>query len=186
MSELSTEDTITFLKLVANLQGSAVFERKLGMNRREVERYKTKLGVDSQEKARILLRDLEAQSQSRLDALAAEVRKAQLTQAVAQARLDEYEEQKKLAKLKKAATNKVDPEKVAKEDAERQRRFEESQPTLTDSWRLPAEASVRLFESDLKHRGLAFTANKYNATKKQVKAEAIRLEIRVDWDTLKS
>src|SRR5689334_24253131 len=89
-----------------------------------------------------------------------------------------------------------DANKVRQEDAERQRRFNEQQAAQeaevlasVEEWVLPLEGTeaerrgiIERFRRDIEHCGWNFCFSKYQATQAQIKAEAARLKLRINWD----
>jgi pyruvate/2-oxoglutarate dehydrogenase complex dihydrolipoamide acyltransferase (E2) component len=87
-----------------------------------------------------------------------------------------------------------DKEALRKEDKERQQRLSEQENKVTQvsRWRLPLsgrpqtrEEELVRFRNDIQRRGLAFTASKHACEKKDVRAEAIRLGLKIDWDRVR-
>jgi hypothetical protein len=97
--------------------------------------------------------------------------------------------------LSKLSTEPVrlDKDAIRAEDSERQRRFAESQEVHnTSAWRLPLSGSEAVrneeltrFRNDIERRGLSFAASKHACEKSDIRAEARRLGLRIDWDRVR-
>jgi thiol:disulfide interchange protein len=194
--ELTREQIKRFAQLVAELRSPVYFERDLGLNRAGVEFYKRKLNIDSQDEARGLLRKMNREDEEAENTLRAEnTAKQREAERVAQQRLDELEAAKAAEQAEAIERKKreVDPNRVKQEDAERQKRFEKQQEeklaatTSVDTWRLNAtnQDQVQLFKWDLEERGWTFCIEKYGASSQELKAEAIRLGLKINWDVVK-
>lgn len=187
--DLNPKQIVVFLELLSKMSGSTVFERKLGLSANDVEHYKKTLDIESQEEARIELRKIK-----KLQFDQAEVRileqteKAKEAAEIANKRLQEINENK----LNKEKTEKTrrSVNEVREDDAERQRRFKQSENKTiksADEWRLPIDSSesVDRFKREIINRGFVFLKKKYGATQIQVKAEAQRLGLSINWDIVK-
>lgn len=197
--QLTTSQRIVFLKLVAQLASNSTFERKLGLDSSDVEFYKKQFEVENQDDARRLCKRLEiAQLEGSEEMIISEMNKARAAEAVANVRLKELELRRVMDKREKTPAG-LDANKVRAEDAERQKRFKKDQNKQeqdaldkSDPWHLPLEGSefdrrgiVDRFRKDIENCGLVFCCNKYQASPIQIKAEAIRLGIRINWDSVK-
>lgn len=196
--QLTLAERIKFLELVSRLATSGSFERHLGISSNDVEHYKKELNVESQEEARRLLRKLRNQDADKHEARVIEqITKVREAEAIAQERLRELEARKQAPT---EAKPKPDITTVRKEDAERQRRFEASEKdrqkdaafrkALNDGgriWHLPIDTneSVDRFRREIVNHGFAFLHKKYGATAAQVKAEAERLGLKINWDIVR-
>lgn len=196
--ELTIAQKIKFLELVSQLATSISFERHLGLSSNDVEYHKKAMKIESQEEARQMLRKLRKQDADKNEARVIEqIAKVREAEAVAQERLLELEARKKSSVEPKP---KPDVTTVRKEDAERQRRFEESEKDRQKDaafrkalqngghiWHLPVETSesVDRFKREIVNHGFAFLHKKYGATAAQVKAEAERLGLKINWDIVR-
>lgn len=192
---LSRKERIEFLELVAQLSGRSTFERKLGLSPSDVEFYKKELNVESQDEARRLARQFKAQSveQSEVN-IQKETKKAREAEQVANKRLDTLQANKERKAADKKSTVNVDS--VRKEDADRQRRFAEQQAGLAKpdkEWRLPMEENggseaeqIDRFRREIIYHGFSFLRAKYNGvSSSQVKWEAARLGMQIQWDIVR-
>lgn len=196
--KLTITERIKFVELVSQLATQGSFERHLGLSSNDVEHYKKEFDIESQDEARLLLRKLRKQDADKNEARVIEqISKVREAEAVAQERLRELEARKQATVEPKP---KPDITAVRKEDAERQRRFAASEKdrekdaafrkALKDGgrvWHLPIESneSVDRFRREIVNRGFAFLFKKYGATASQVKAEAERLGLKVNWDIVR-
>jgi hypothetical protein len=189
---------IEFLKLVAQLASNATFERKLDLDANDIEFYKKQFDIESQDDARRLYKRLEIeQFEGREEMIISENSKARSAEEVANKRLKELEAERAAEKRSKAVL--PDGNKIHAEDAERQRRFTQEQLEKEaevleklEEWQLPLDVPetdkkgiIDRFRRDIENNGLTFCHNKYHATSAQIKAEAIRLKLRINWDRVK-
>lgn len=197
--KLTTSQGIEFLKLVAQLASNSTFERRLGLSAADVEFYKKEFDVESQDDARRLYKDLEiALLEGREDMIISETSKARSAEETANLRLKEMELRRTIEKREKAVGT-PDGNVVRAEDAQRQKRFEQEQEDQvtealgkSDPWFLPLEGSesdrrgiTDRFRRDIEYCGMQFCVNKYQASPIQLKAEAARLKLRINWDRVK-
>lgn len=186
---------IEFLELVAQMSSRSVFERKLSLDLSDVEFYKQELDIESLDEARRLARKLKRQGSDEREArLLEQTQKVQEAQEIAQARLEALEA-KKAADQAAKPSRKIDVNKIRQEDADRQRRFAAQQVDTkapSKDWHLPLSEDggsdveqIDKFRRDIIYRGLSFVGKKYNATPSQVKFEAKRLGISVNWDIVR-
>ena len=190
--ELKAAQRIEFLELVAQMASQGTFERKLGLNAGDVAFYKKEFDIESQNEARRLARKLKKESgESREEQVLKEVAKARDAELVANNRLKELESRQKKEPKAKRSTN-----DVRQEDADRQRRFTAQQKVLQEpsvEWRLPivpdegSEAEqIARFRREITYRGFTFLRRKYtDVTLGQVKWEAARLGLDINWDLVK-
>lgn len=192
---LSTEEKIEFLGLVGQLASRTMFERKLSLTPGDVEFYKRELDVETPEEARRLARRLQqGDGTSREERAMNEPKKAREAEAVAQARLDELEA-KKRAQEAEQPRRRVDLDEIRKQDAARQRILEQQENTLKapkQEWQLPIEVGggskaeqIDRFRRDIIYHGMHFVQKKHNATPAQIKYEAARLGLKIDWDIVR-
>lgn len=186
---------IEFLELVSQMASRSVFERKLSLDLFDVEFYKRELDIESPAEARRLAGKLKRQGDDEREArLLEQTQKVQEAQEIAQARLEALIAKKAVDQLAKPS-KKVDINQIRQEDADRQRRFAAQQEQTQDpakKWHLPmvdgagSEAEqIDKFRRDIVYRGLSFVGKKYDATPSQVKFEAKRLGISVNWDIVR-
>ena len=188
---------IDFLKLVASMAPAVTFERTLGLEPRDIEFYKKELDIESQDEARRLARRLQSEAHEVVEArIIAETKKAREAEVTANERLEAIEA-KKAADAAKPG-RKVDVNKVKQEDAERQRRFAAQQSHLeepTKKWRLPMEEGagseteqVDRFRRSLIYSGVRAVQRTYgrHLTLAQIKWEAARLGLKINWDIVRS
>jgi hypothetical protein len=189
--ELDYKQKKIFLKLIAELRSPAYFERELNMNRSDIEYFKRELDIQSQDEARRALRKLNDNEEA--DEVKRNMRQSYKAEAIANKRLQEYEtKQREKEQIRRELVRaELDPLAIKKEDAVRQRRFEKQEQdalqNVKDEWKLPLDGIkdaelIELFKNDISHRGMNFCINKYNASSHAIKAEAIRLNLDVDWD----
>ncbi len=186
---------IEFLELLAQMSSRSVFERKLGLLGSDIEFYKRELDVESPDEARRKANQMKRMGEDEREAQVLE-RTQQVREAeqVAQARLEALET-KRAAEAAEKPRKKVDVNRIRQEDADRQRRFAESQSGIeapTKEWRLKIEEGdgseedqKDRFRRSLVYHGLTFTAKKYGATTQQVKFEAARLGLKINWDIVR-
>jgi len=191
--ELTHDQKLEFLSLVAQLASPVIFKRKLNMNANDVEFYKKQLRVESQDEARRLRVRLQRNITADREAEIAEnVRQQRAAEKLAQQRLEELE-QKRAERALANRKPKRDSLTVKLEDAERQRRFDKQEvASLPKSkWRLPLERhrseadQIDQFRRDLQYRGVSFCKNRYGVKLSDLKAEAARLGLKINWETIK-
>lgn len=196
---LTMPQRIEFLKMVAQLATNSAFERKLGLNSNDIEFYKKEFDVENQDDARRLYKRLEIdQFEGREEMIVSETSRARDAEAVANLRLKELE-LKRAMDQRDRKSNQPDADALHADDAERQRRFNAEQQAIedeklsrTETWLLPLEGSesdkkskIDRFRKDIEYCGMTFCVNKYQASPIQIKAEAARLKIRINWDRVK-
>jgi hypothetical protein len=186
---------IEFLELIAQMSGRSVFERKLSLNSVDVEFYKQELDVESPDEARRLANKLKRQGDDEREAkLLEQTQKIREAEEVAQARLEALETRRASEEISKPR-KKIDGDKIRQDDADRQRRFTEQQNSVeitAKEWHLPMESDsgsqyeqTDRFRREIMYRGLSFVNNKYGTTSNQVKIEAQRLGLSINWDIVK-
>lgn len=196
---LTMPQRIEFLKMVAQLASNTAFERKLGLSVADVDFYKKEFNVESQDDARRLYKRLEIDMiEGNEERIISETGKARDAEAIANLRLKELE-LRKVREQREKAVEKPDGNKVRAEDAERQQRFVQEQAAQqeealnkSEPWLLPLEGSesdrrgiIERFRRDIENCGMQFCVNKYQASPIQIKAEATRLNLRLNWDRVK-
>ena len=190
---LTVPQRIEFLELVARMASQSEFERKLELSAADVQHYKKLLDVETQDEARVLARKMKQENAEKREATAIEqTKKVREAEAVAQQRLDELEARRNVERPVKQ----VDVTAVKNEDADRQRRFAEQQAKTevpAKEWKLPLEGNaeqrqvgIDRFRRDIVYHGLGFVRKKYGASNGQIKFEAQRLGIKINWDVVRS
>jgi len=197
--KLSVKQKIEFLKLIAQLTNNSTFERRLGLSPADVEFYKKQFDVENQNDARRLYKRLEIDHvEGREEMIIEQTNHAREAEQVANRRLLELE-QKKIQERNNRKVETPSTNAVRKDDAERQKRFEQEQNErqaealeASGTWQLPLEGSpyeqkgiVDRFRKDIEYCGLTFCMNKYHVGTLQIKAEAARLKLRINWDRIK-
>lgn len=197
--KLTMPQRIEFLKLIAQLSSNSTFERKLGLEPADIDYYKKQFDVENQDDARRLYKRLEiAQIEGREEVIISETKKARSAEETANLRLKELELRRTIEK-RESATDAPDGNKIRLEDSERQKRFEQEQNdqvvealSKSEPWSLPLEGSeserrgiIERFRKDIEYCGMTFCHNKYHASSLQIKSEAARLGIRINWDRVK-
>lgn len=191
--ELTHEQKLEFLSLVSQLASPVIFKRKMNLSANDVEFYKKQLKVESQDDARRLRTRLARNITADREAEIAEnVRQQRAAEKLAQQRLEELEEQRAARALANAKP-KRDPLVVKQEDTERQRRFSKQQAEAqpNSKWRLPLERhrsqseQIEQFRRDLQYRGVTFCKSRYGVKLSDLKAEAARLGLKINWETIK-
>jgi hypothetical protein len=197
--KLSMPQRIEFLKMVAQLASNTTFERKFGLEPADVEFYKKQFDVESQDDARRLYKRLEVDMiEGNEERIISETSKARSAEEIANMRLRELELRRNIERREKEVA-KPDGNKVRAEDAERQQRFQQEQKnqvaealSKSEPWCLPLEGTAddqrgmtERFRRDIEHCGMQFCVNKYQASPLQIKSEAARLKLRINWDRVK-
>jgi len=189
--ELDRAETKLFLSLVSQMASSVDFETKLSMKRGEVEYYKGVLDIEDYTEARKLLAQMDLEdARAADDQIENNRRQAREAEAAAQARLDEYEREKAAIRHERAQNQQLDPSAIADEDARRQREFDAAQAAAApeSEWRLPESNGplrndiLRRFQHELEQQGWNFCKTKYGVGASDLKAEAARLGLKVNWD----
>jgi len=190
---------IIFLKMVAQLSSNTAFERTLGLSAADVDFYKNEFNVENQNDARRLYKRLETDMiEGNEERIISETGKARDAEATANLRLKELELRKTIEKREKAVGT-PNGNAIRTEDAERQQRFQQEQDaqmtealSKSEPWFLPLEGSesdrrgiTERFRRDVENGGLQFCVNKYQANILQLKTEAARLKLRINWDRVK-
>lgn len=189
---LTLAQRIQFLQLFIKMSGQSTFERVLGLDAADVAHYKKMLDVESPEEARVLLRKLKRENQEAQEArIMEQTKRVREAQDVANKRLEELEAKRSANKPPKQ----YDANAIKQEDANRQRKWEQSQEKVSKpkkEWTLVLEGSesqreetVNRFRRDIVNRGIAFCRKKYNATENQLRFEAKRLKLNIDWDIVR-
>jgi hypothetical protein len=191
--ELTHEQQMKFLELVSKVSSPVLFRRQLDMNAADVEYYKKQLDLDSHEDARIMLRRLRNDATRREEVIPVDHNSIREAEDLANQRLRELE----AARAKKRDENRpvIDQAAIAEEDAERQRRLDaqnEEVETPDRPWELPLSGNsaqrdeqIDRFRKDIQYRGLSFCCTKYDTNSKAIRAEAARLDININWGTVR-
>lgn len=199
--ELNNKQKQRFLQLIAELASPIYFERELGLSQSDIDFFKNEFSVETQDDARRALKRMVSDTEETLQArIRDNTQKQREAEAVAQQRLDEFEQKKKQASASKRAKNRaaINPDAVRQEDAERQERFVESQEKIAagkaamSDWQLELDGRasfdqerIALFRHDIIQHGLNFAMQKYGASARELKAEATRLGLKIDWDLIR-
>lgn len=192
--KLTAKQKIEFLELIARMSGDSVFERKFNLSANDVNWYKKDLDVETPDEARRLAKKLSVKLQNERNTYAVEqTKKAREAARVANERLRALEAGK--AKALDGKESKVDKNKIKREDAERQKRFAESQTLVKPEleWRLPIEVNggseqeqIDRFRREIIYHGIRFLQSKYTGvTKAQIMWEAHRLNLNINWDLVR-
>lgn len=192
MKELNVQERIKFLELFARMAPDAEYERTLELQPRDISRYCEMLDVVSPNEARRLAKRLKTEhEESREARIVAAQNQLRQAEAVAQQRLAELERKRQATKpVKKADTN-----AVREEDAKRQRRWAQEQEQATvpaEPWELSLEGTeaqrqetIDRFRREIVYRGMNFVRNKYDASPSQIKNEAARLGLKINWEIVR-
>ena len=199
--ELNTKQKERFLKLIAELASPILFERELGLSQGDIAFYKNEFSIETQDDARRALRRLVTDTDEVVQARVRDnIQQQRSAEAVAQQRLDQIEKKKVQDSATKRAKNRaaINPDATRQEDAERQKKFVESQEKAAataaamSDWRLELDGRasfdaerISAFKHDIIQHGLNFCIQKYGATARELKAEATRLNIKIDWDLVR-
>ena len=198
--ELSLAEKRVFVEICSkNSSTISLFQRKLGLDQERVNFYKNKYNIKDAKDARSLLSKMNEEREKEIRRLLnEEAVKAKEARVIAERRLQEMDEAKRIKdeNFKKSILD-IRKKKVLEakiEDAERRRKFEESERKKNEvqtNWRLPiesetGESEIRTFTNDLRSRGLKFTMKKYGISKKDIKSEASRLKLNINWDLVRS
>lgn len=189
--ELSRDEIEEFLQLVSQVQPPSLFKRKLEMSAADVEFYKNSLGINNEDEARRELRRMRHEDETTREREIIQNRKEQReAERVANERLQAMEREK----AERASQREVpDATKIREDEAAKQRRFaaqqEAEEEARKSDWRLPLEGNpnfhaeqIDTFRRDIMHRGMAFCRKKYGVSSKDIRAEAARLGLRINWD----
>jgi hypothetical protein len=184
MKELNVQERIKFLELFARMAPDAEYERTLELQPRDISRYCEMLDVVSPNEARRLAKRLKTEHE--------ESREARIVAAQNQLRQAEAIAQQRLAELER---KRVDINAVREQDAERQRRWAQEQEQATvpaESWELSLEGTeaqrqetIDRFRREIVYRGMNFVRNKYDASPSQIKNEAARLGLKINWEIVR-
>lgn len=188
---LPRDEVKLFLRLVSEMASSTEFETKLTMNRADIDYYKREMDLEDPGEARRLLRDMDIEDVRAQDDRIEENRlQAREAEEVANVKLKEYGVNELKERTKRAKQQQLDPSVVADADAERQRLF--AVRALMDvpvtEWRLPEVDGplrsdiIRRFQHELTQQGWNFCRIKYGCTSTDLKSEAGRLKLRINWD----
>ncbi len=190
--QLSREQMRQFLTFVAEARGTGDFELHLGLDRVDIAWLKDRLGVDSSADAKEFLKDFEDDDRMReleaenRRAAAARGRQAQEQRLDARAARKQLEQDARRSKVKDL----LDPDKLKREDKERQARHAaRSEPVIEekeDAWRLNEDdCNPEQFKTCITHYGMRFTRDRFGITNEDIKREAARLGLRIDWELVR-
>jgi exonuclease VII large subunit len=183
---MNEEQEIKFLEMVRDLRSPFFFREEFDFSISEVEKHKKRLGAETPDEARALLKTLSRQQdEPKVDQdVVAERERAE------QANLRLQEQQRKPKKKAK----KPNVSNIKRQDAARQRRFDKQQNKQTAKvlrqkikertvWQLPDTETVERFQNDIVNRGFQFCLDKYGVhSNAEIVAEAKRLKLKIDWD----
>lgn len=186
---------IQFLELYAQMSSNTTFERKLGLSSADVAFYKRELDVESPDEARRLANKLKIKGEDEREAkLLERTQQVREAEEIAQARLEALEAKKRATEQAKPR-KKIDINKVRQEDADRQKRFAAQHSAVSKpekEWRLSMEQGagseseqIDRFRRAIIYHGLGFTVKTYGATTEQIKYEAARLGLKINWDIVR-
>lgn len=190
--KLNIVQKIEFLKMFARMAPHAEYERRLSLEPNDVEYYRNLLDVESASEARRMAKQLDRNNQERHEATVIEqTKQVRDAEAIAQKRLEEIEAKRNAIKPVRT----VNQNAIKNEDAERQRRWASQQnevQTPVKTWNLPVDGTearrveqVERFRREIMYRGMNFVRNKYNVTNAQIKHEASRLGLVINWDIVR-
>jgi hypothetical protein len=194
--ELPRDEAKLFLRLVSEMASSVDYETKLGMTHSDVDYYKRQFDIEDYSEARTLLQRMDLEdARAQDDRVEDNRRQAREAEAAAQERLDAYEAQQAVERSERAKTQTLSAAEkaaLADKDAQRQRAFDASQTVSIEDtdWRLPEVDGplrgdiIRRFQHELGQQGLSFCRTKYGCTVADLKSEAKRLGVRINWDTV--
>lgn len=167
--ELNKKDLKNFLKLIVECAPLGNFNIYLNMSPRDVDLHKKHLNIRSADDAKKMLKNLAPVPEPL-------VKKSEQKPVVSVNKTKIVQKTKKMTKAKN--------EKQMKKIREN---FEKTKKPVISDWRLPEtdSESVSQFYRRIIGLGLSFCANMYNATTKDIKAEANRLNLKIDWDLVK-
>lgn len=187
--DLTTKQKIKFFELFSRGSSYATFERVLNLSPNHIKEILDETDIKSPDEARALLRKLKKEEFSTSEAnIAMQTEKAREAEKTANQRLAEIQEVTLPPK-------EYDVNLIKQEDAERQKRFESEQKTIIEpekKWELllvgsksQREDTIQRLRMDIINYGLAFCTKKYNASAHQIRFEAERLGLNVNWDTVR-
>lgn len=190
--ELTEAETLQFIKLCSENASSAAFEIAFGMNRRDIDRTKSKLGIDSIDKARQIY--LSKKSEMEDEDPAVDEARARRSEQEAQQRLEESQRQR-TAEANEKASQRVEKAKelapkLKLDDAERQKRhIKSTSKEVSTKWSLPIdgdrEEAIKRFQNDIVYRGMRFTREKYGITNNDIMSEAGKFNLKINWDLVR-
>lgn len=189
---LTIPQRIEFLELLARMASNSEFERRLGLSAGDIQHYKKSLDVETADEARTLARKMKQENTEKREAsIIEQTKQVREAEAVAQQRLEEIESKRNAER----PVSKVDATAIKREDADRQRRFAAQQAETevpAKEWRLPVEGNkaqrqelVDRFRRELVYHGFSFVRKKYGASNAQIKFEAQRLGLKINWDIVR-
>lgn len=191
--ELTTRQSITFLDLVAKMASQSTFDRVLGLNSNDVEFYKRKFDIESVREARVAAQRMEKELEKERQIRGVEeTKKAKDAQDTASLRLAELNRKQLDEQPIKKVLSKEEKDSIKREDAARQKRLEESESLKCNEgelWRLdlgniPAD-TLDQFRRHIVYHGLGFCSKMYGAKPAQIKNEAIRLGLKINWEVVR-
>jgi hypothetical protein len=186
--ELTEEETNLFLTIVAEHRGSGELEVKLGLSRADAEEIKARLGIDLPQDARSLLN---RRAEENIERTEAEMQKRRLAakaeQRERQARQNAMDDQSRVLKVDDGNLQ-MSSQQAKSEWREREKRASREQVKAEESaWRLPRGEEFEIvdrFKTDILIRGMRFCVDKYGIEAKDIRAEAERLGLGIDWSLI--
>lgn len=191
---LNNKECIEFLKLAARMASGVEFERRFGFNKADIDYYLNLLDIKSPQEARDKFKQLSTTlDQNNRIAIIEETKKTREAEAVAQQRLDEFNAKKNAIKPIK----KVNKNKIKKNEAKKQKRWlkqqEEAKNIVPEqAWNLPLEGTqsqrleqIERFRREITYQGMGFVRKKYSVTNMQIKFEANKLSLGINWDIVR-
>lgn len=192
MKKLTIEQRIQFLDLLAQMASYATFERVLNLEPNEVKAYQRELDIQSPDEARKMAKRLKKENNEAIEArIVSETKKVKEAEEIANKRLRELE----VAKNKTKPVKEYDVNAIKEEDAIRQKIWESQQAEINtpdEVWELSLygsksqrEEQVEQFKRDIVYRGINFCVKKYSADPTQIRFEAERLKLDINWDSVR-
>lgn len=180
-TEFTVAEYKIFLDCIVKMSPQTVFEAKLGLSRADVEFYKTKYDINSQDQARNLLKELLKQLTDSDDSRIEKNR----TSEVERTRLanDRLEKSEKDLAVKKEF---IDPNKdeIRAKEKKAQSRLDK-QEHIDISKHIPFVDDEQTFKRDLTTKGVTFCCRKYDVTPLELKKEVLRLNLKINWEILR-
>ena len=178
IKKLSKNEINVFLELVSSLASPVLFERKLGLSRRDVEHYKRVLQVDDQESARKILKKIKIEQEQE------QMARIEAARVESIARAEEINKRSnEVVGVPKKSIKQKSKAAIKKEQAKRQKRLDDQNNALRANSNFRCE-SPKDFEHDLA-RGMNFCCKKYNVQPSDIYAEIHRLALDINIDNIR-
>jgi len=167
--ELNKKDLKSFLKLIIECAPLGNFNVYLNMSPRDIDLHKKRLNIRTIDDAKKMLRSLTPAPEPL-------VKKSEPKPVVESSKTKTALKVKKMTRAK----NEKQMKKI-------KQNFEKTKKPIVSEWRLPEtdSDSINQFYRRIIGLGLSFCANMYNVQTKDIKAEANRLKLKIDWDLVK-